>query len=537
MAGQPEIQPRKRGRPTAEERRARESEILSNVLCVFLLCGYGASTVDELAAAAQVTKRTLYTYYGDKAGLFAAMVTDLAATVSLDATRDDDTLEVLAARIVSRVHSDELVGLHRLVIAESARFPELAVILHSSGDARHIARLAEHIRAECGPASEPLAEPLFSLLLGEKHRRRLLGIDPAPTPAEAAGHARAALAQLGLRLDRPALLDVLHDRLDPVAVDRLGAMEDDADLGDALDDVLPSLEAEVVGAHEREKPLEPDHEHFRLMAAQRVPVPESEHVVPGAHDGDVVGIAFGPLEVSAHAQPDRLARLAEIHDRLMIFAGGQSSRQRLEVRLQFTEGRRVVAREPDGALDELQPSLPGVARLEAAKGGHGVVERAAETEGLAIQQELVEVAVADLGPGKRVNGVFAELRQPKGGANAGSCGLEQLAVALVFVTAAQGGDELGHQESEPGAGEEAEQAPAHIAGRKRSDDDSGGDDRGGQGQHAPPHTLFHFALKPNRPDAQAQPLTARRTLHPSQPVVERVPVRTVLRETLVKGRA
>ena len=110
--------------------------------------------------------------------------------MSLDATSDDDTLEMLAARIVSRVHSDELVGLHRLVIAESARFPELALILHSSGDARHIARLAEHIRAERGPAREPLAEPLFSLLLGEKHRRRLLGIDPAPTPA-AGGRARA----------------------------------------------------------------------------------------------------------------------------------------------------------------------------------------------------------------------------------------------------------------------------------------------------------------------------------------------------------
>src|SRR5277367_3437963 len=199
MDGQPEIRPRKRGRPTAEERRAREAAILSNVLCVFLLCGYGASTVDELAAAARVTKRTLYAYYGDKAGLFAAMVTQLAATVSLDATSDDDTLEVLAARIVSRVHSDELVGLHRLVIAESARFPELALILHSSGDARHIARLAEHIRAERGPASEPLAEPLFSLLLGEKHRRRLLGIDPPPTPAQAAAHADAALAQLGLK--------------------------------------------------------------------------------------------------------------------------------------------------------------------------------------------------------------------------------------------------------------------------------------------------------------------------------------------------
>jgi TetR/AcrR family transcriptional regulator, mexJK operon transcriptional repressor len=200
MDGQPRTAVlRKRGRPTAAERRRRETEIVATSLSVFLRSGYGGSTLDELAAEAQVTKRTLYAYYGDKAGLFAAMVTDLAAAVSLDAANDRDTLETLATRIVSRVHSDELVGLHQLVIAEAGRFPELAVILHRSGDARHIARLAEHLRAERGPASEPLAEPLFSLLLGEKHRRRLLGIDPAPTPAQAAAHADAALGLLGLR--------------------------------------------------------------------------------------------------------------------------------------------------------------------------------------------------------------------------------------------------------------------------------------------------------------------------------------------------
>ena len=199
MGGQPHVPAlRKRGRPTAAERRRRETEILTAALGVFLRSGYGASTVDELAAAAQVTKRTLYAYYGDKAGVFAAMVTDLAAAVSLDAATDRDTLETLTARIVSRLHSDELVGLHQLVIAESTRFPELALILHSSGDARHIGRLAEHLRAERGPASEPLAEPLFSLLLGERHRRRLLGIDPPPTRAQAAAHADAALALLGL---------------------------------------------------------------------------------------------------------------------------------------------------------------------------------------------------------------------------------------------------------------------------------------------------------------------------------------------------
>jgi TetR/AcrR family transcriptional regulator, mexJK operon transcriptional repressor len=200
MSAQPRVPAlRKRGRPTADERRARETEILTTALGVFLRSGYGASTLDELAAAAQVTKRTLYTYYGDKAGLFAAMVRDLAAAVSMDPATDRDTLETLAARIVRRVHSDELVCLHQLVIGESVRFPELAVILHSSGDARHIARLAEHLRAERGAESEPLAEPLFSLLLGERHRRRLLGIDPAPSSAQAAAHADAALGLLGLR--------------------------------------------------------------------------------------------------------------------------------------------------------------------------------------------------------------------------------------------------------------------------------------------------------------------------------------------------
>ena len=199
MGGQARVPAlRKRGRPTADERRRREGEILDAALGVFLKTGYGASTVDELAAAAQVTKRTIYAYYGDKAEVFAAMVRYLAAAVSLDAARDHDTLETLAARIVVRVHSDELVGLHQLVIAESTRFPELALVLHANGDARHVARLAEHIRAERGPAREPLAEPLFSLLLGEKHRRRLLGIDPAPTPAQATAHADAALALIGL---------------------------------------------------------------------------------------------------------------------------------------------------------------------------------------------------------------------------------------------------------------------------------------------------------------------------------------------------
>lgn len=188
---------RKRGRPTAVERVERRSQILDAALPVFLEHGFGQATVDELAAAARVSKRTIYSYFGDKAGVFAAMVQILATTVSSSAP-DDDTLLTLATRIVYRLNSAELVGLHRLVIAESMRFPELASALHDNGDRRHIARLRDHIVTERGEGAAPLAQSLFSLLLGEEHRLRLLGLQPPITEAEAAEHAAAAIAALGL---------------------------------------------------------------------------------------------------------------------------------------------------------------------------------------------------------------------------------------------------------------------------------------------------------------------------------------------------
>jgi AcrR family transcriptional regulator len=210
MAASTARSPRKRGRPTADERVQRRAQILDAALPVFLRYGFARATVDELAAAAHVTKRTIYSYFGDKAGVFADMVRSLATTVSSDAP-DDDTLESLASRIIFRVHSDELVGLHRLVIAESARFPELAVTLHDNGDARHIARLTEHITLEHPQIDADVAAnravTLFSLLLGEAHRRRLLGLTRPPTREQATQAARSAIDAAGLASSGPSAAD------------------------------------------------------------------------------------------------------------------------------------------------------------------------------------------------------------------------------------------------------------------------------------------------------------------------------------------
>ncbi|UCR88748.1 TetR/AcrR family transcriptional regulator [Mycetocola spongiae] len=196
---------RKRGRPTASEREERREIILDAAVALFLDEGYGHVSVDAIAERSGVTKRTLYIYFGDKSEIFAAAVGRLHDRVIREAEDRAERLPELSRRIVRTLHSAEAVALHRLVIAESGRFPDLAAAFYRAGPERYRALLAERLIATAGSgiAREALAEALFSLLLGEAHRRRLLGILGPITDSEVARHADAALRVLGLGEGRP----------------------------------------------------------------------------------------------------------------------------------------------------------------------------------------------------------------------------------------------------------------------------------------------------------------------------------------------
>jgi TetR/AcrR family transcriptional repressor of mexJK operon len=185
---------RKRGRPTSEERERRQEEILDAAVGLFVSRGFRAVALDDIAAAAHVTKRTLYTYFGDKTEIFVAAVARLRRRALELSGRRCDTLARLATEIVAALHSDEAIGLHRLMITEAASFPDLADRFYAEGPRAYITALDALL-----PTPDPgRATQLFSLLLGESHRRRLLGLAPAPSRAQARGHAAAALEALGL---------------------------------------------------------------------------------------------------------------------------------------------------------------------------------------------------------------------------------------------------------------------------------------------------------------------------------------------------
>src|ERR1700759_762818 len=66
--------PSSRGRPTKEQAERRQEELLDRALEMFLESGFELVTLDAIAAALGMTKRTMYARYRDKRALFLACV-------------------------------------------------------------------------------------------------------------------------------------------------------------------------------------------------------------------------------------------------------------------------------------------------------------------------------------------------------------------------------------------------------------------------------------------------------------------------------
>lgn len=118
------------GRPTLAELERRKSKVMTVATEMFVARGYAATTLIDIAREAGVATRTLYQHFGDKEAIFRDVIyaRDTAVIGKPRVEPGEDLRAVLrkAARyafeIALRPRSIELM---RLMIAESARFPEL----------------------------------------------------------------------------------------------------------------------------------------------------------------------------------------------------------------------------------------------------------------------------------------------------------------------------------------------------------------------------------------------------------------------------
>lgn len=114
--------------------------ILAAAAEVFLECGFNAATVEQVAEAAGVAKRTVYNVYGDKEALFRATILrsidtadrfseSLAAAVR-DVADPVADLPSVGAALAETVLTGPVLPLRRLLVMESGRFPDLAAEYH-----------------------------------------------------------------------------------------------------------------------------------------------------------------------------------------------------------------------------------------------------------------------------------------------------------------------------------------------------------------------------------------------------------------------
>jgi AcrR family transcriptional regulator len=165
---------------------------------LFLQHGYRGTSMDDIAAAAKVSKQTVYKQFVDKEQLFCHVVLAMVDAASdpvheavrhLEVSGDlEQELQALARRQLELVLEPRLMQLRRLVIAEAARFPELGRVFFDQGPGRTIAALTEAMRTLDAQGVLQVDDPALAaaqfnwLVMGTPlNQAMLLGLAEPPT--------------------------------------------------------------------------------------------------------------------------------------------------------------------------------------------------------------------------------------------------------------------------------------------------------------------------------------------------------------------
>ncbi len=181
-------------RPRADDPRVRRTRaaVLTAARTLFLRHGYGGTTMEDVAAEAGLTKRTLYNNYSDKDTLFRQMVDDAIAFAESFARGLDEEwplatkanvaarLEALGLRLALGIIRPEVVALRRMLIGASRDFPAIG---------------REYFDRAPGQVLRALAEGFATLT-----RRRILR-----TPDEHSAAAQFAYLVAGAHLDHAVM--------------------------------------------------------------------------------------------------------------------------------------------------------------------------------------------------------------------------------------------------------------------------------------------------------------------------------------------
>ncbi len=180
-----------------ERRDERRDTILDVARDCFLSLGYASTSMSAIAARLGGSKGTLYNYFKSKEDLFAAMMErqcgELQETLFDVSTVGDqpyDRLTHYGRNFLGTLMSPQPLAIHRLVVAESDRFPELGRAFYESGPRQVMARIWGYLEDLMDRGQLRRADPLLcaqhfkDLVMSGAYNMRLWGVIDDLTPAE-----------------------------------------------------------------------------------------------------------------------------------------------------------------------------------------------------------------------------------------------------------------------------------------------------------------------------------------------------------------
>jgi TetR/AcrR family transcriptional regulator, mexJK operon transcriptional repressor len=181
-----------------QARKGRKyDDVLAGARDVFLTQGFEGANVDDIARAAGVSKATLYSYFPDKRLMFQAVVKveccrqiDEAESKIQPHVTLKTALQIAAEALIEMYTSDFYLRMFRVVVAESARFPELGRQFYETGPLVGRQHMVSYLhdaeaRGEICIEDKELAADMFAeMCRADLFLQMLLGLKSKPTQAQ-----------------------------------------------------------------------------------------------------------------------------------------------------------------------------------------------------------------------------------------------------------------------------------------------------------------------------------------------------------------
>ena len=185
---------RGRGRPQARPDEETRALIVDAARQEFATSGYAATSMESVAQRAGVSTKTLYRLIPNKAALFEAIIGDgidrFVTRLRLRGCENGDIECALRDALTAcgeLILDGAVIGLLRMVIGESDKFPEIAETFYSKAIKRTESTLANWLKAQAERRLIAIDNPteaagmLLGMLAFQPQRAVMFGRAPAPS--------------------------------------------------------------------------------------------------------------------------------------------------------------------------------------------------------------------------------------------------------------------------------------------------------------------------------------------------------------------